>query len=144
MIAPQLAQFCRTRFRTGSRPADYFPVIDRVNHQFSAVRKEKLMIGKATIFAVAMLAPGFAFAADSAVTGAAAAAPTHESAAVKTDSKTDSVKSGVTADTNVKANATVKKVKAVKTVKTTAHKAKAVPAADKAVPASDKKIDSKS
>ena len=102
------------------------------------------MIGKATVFAIAMLAPGFAFAADSGATGTAPAVAAHEkadaSAAVKTDSKTDSVKSGVTADS--KANATVKKVKVVK--KTTAHNAKAVPAADKAAPAADKKTDSKS
>jgi hypothetical protein len=109
--------------------------------------REKLMIGKATVFAIAMFAPGFAFAADSAATGAAPAVAAHEkadTAAAKTDSKTDVVKSGVKADTDVKADATAKKVKTVKTVKTTAHKAKAVPAADKAAPAADKKTDSKS
>ena len=96
------------------------------------------MIGKATVFAIAMLAPGFAFAADSgATTGTAPAVAAHE----KTDAKRDSVKS---ADTPAKANTAVKKVKVVKTVKTTAHKAKAVPAADKAAPVVDKKTDSKS
>jgi hypothetical protein len=95
------------------------------------------MIGKATVFAIAMLAPGFAFAADSGATGTAPAVAAHETA----DVKPDSVKS---ADTTAKANTAVKKVKAVKTVKTTAHKAKAVPDADKAAPAVDKKTESKS
>jgi hypothetical protein len=125
-----------------------FPSLIAYSINSARSERKKLMIGKATVFAIAMLAPGFAFAADSAATGAAPAVTAHEnadaSATVKTDSKTDSVKSGVKADTNVKANAEVKKVKVVKTARTTAHKAKTTPAADKAAPAADKKTDSKS
>ena len=51
------------------------------------------MIGKATIFAIVLLAPGFAFAADSTATAAAPAAAAHDTAgaanSAKADAKTD-------------------------------------------------------
>jgi len=52
------------------------------------------MIGKATIFAIVLLAPGFAFAADSAATTAAPAAAAHDTASATTGAKSD-VKTGV-------------------------------------------------
>ena len=89
------------------------------------------MIGKATVFAIVMLAPGFAFAADSAATATAPAVVAHEKAdsatAVKTDGK--DAKS-TTADAKTA-------VKTVKTAKAKTHKAKVVPGAEK-------KTDSKS
>lgn len=87
------------------------------------------MIGKATIFAVALLAPGIAFAADSVSTSTAPAVTTHDSAgtgaAAKADVKSDA-KADVKVDAKAKPDAAV-----VKTAKAKAHKAKAVPAVDK-------------
>lgn len=62
--------------------------------------KEILMIGRATIFAIALMAPGFAFAADSAVTNAAPAAAAHETAGATT-AKAD-VKADAKSDTKAK------------------------------------------
>lgn len=47
------------------------------------------MIGKATVFAFALLAPGIAFAADSAATTAAPAAAAHDTASAATNTKSD-------------------------------------------------------
>lgn len=47
------------------------------------------MIGKATVFAVALLAPGIAFAADSAATAAVPAAAAHDTANATTSAKPD-------------------------------------------------------
>lgn len=52
------------------------------------------MIGKASVFAVVLLAPGIAFAADSAATAAAPAAAAHDTASPATSTKSD-VKSDV-------------------------------------------------
>jgi len=62
------------------------------------------MIGKATVFAFLLLAPGIAFAADSAAT---AAAPAHDTASAATstkpDVKTDGKQTVVKAKTHHKA-----------------------------------------
>ena len=84
------------------------------------------MIGKATVFAIAMLAPGLAFAADSASTGAAPAAAAHDAATTGTAAKAD-----------VKSDATTKAATTVKTAKAKGHK-------NKAAPAVEQKTDSKS
>ncbi|MDE2474329.1 MAG: hypothetical protein KGO48_04715 [Alphaproteobacteria bacterium] len=52
------------------------------------------MIGKASVFAFALLAPGIAFAADSAATAAAPAAAAHDTASTATNAKSDA-KTGV-------------------------------------------------
>lgn len=72
------------------------------------------MIGKATVFAIALLAPGLAFAADSAATVTTPPAAAHDAASAATGTKSD-----------VKAPAT-KNVAKAKT-----HKAKAGTAAPK-------------
>ncbi len=84
------------------------------------------MIGKATVFAIVMLAPGFAFAADTGTTGAAPAVTTHDSATTVTG------KSDVKSDVKAKPDSTVK------TAKAKGHKTKA------GVPAVEKKTDTKS
>ena len=78
------------------------------------------MIGKASVFAFALLVPGIAFAADSAVTAVAPAAAAHDTAVTSTNAKSD-------AKTGVK-----EKVAKAKTHK---HKAGA---------AAEKKVDQKS
>jgi triphosphoribosyl-dephospho-CoA synthetase len=89
--------------------------------------RKKLMIGKATVFAIVMLAPGLAFAAASAATESKPAVTAQEKAdsstAVKADTKS------TTADT--------KTAKTVKTAKAKTHKAKVLPD-------TEKKTDSKS
>lgn len=47
------------------------------------------MIGKTTIFAMALLAPGIAFAADSAATTVAPATAAHDTASATTSAKSD-------------------------------------------------------
>ena len=85
------------------------------------------MIGKATVFAIVMLAPGFAFAADTGTTGAAPAVTAHDSATAVTTGKSD-----VKSDVKAKPDSTVK------TAKAKGHKTKA------AVPAVEKNTDTKS
>lgn len=72
------------------------------------------MIGKATVFAFALLAPGVAFAADPAAVAAAPATAAHDTAASPTSAKSD-------AKTGVKQ----------KVAKTKTHKGKADAAAPK-------------
>ena len=55
------------------------------------------MIGKASVFAIVLLAPGFAFAADSTATTAAPAPAVHDTASAtttKSDVKSDSAPKG--------------------------------------------------
>ncbi len=89
------------------------------------------MIGKATVFAIVMLAPGLAFAADSAATANAPAVAAHE----KADSTT-AVKPAVKDAKSTSADAKTAG-KTVKTAKAKTHKAKVTPDAEK-------KTDSKS
>jgi hypothetical protein len=104
-----------------------FLLFDRASKSIARSEKEKLMIGKATVFAIVMLAPGFAFAADTGTAGAAPAVTAHDSATTVTTGKSD-VKSDVKANPD----------STVKTAKAKGHKTKA------AVPAAEKKTDTKS
>jgi len=74
------------------------------------------MIGKATVFAIVLLAPGIAFAADSTATTAAPAPAAHDAASAATSTKSD-VKTDAKQD--VKSDVKEKVVKAK-----THHKAK--------------------
>src|SRR5438105_5497944 len=126
MIQPQDAQFCPTRFRTGSVYGTYFACVGSRIHQSARSERKKLMIRKATIFAIAMLLPGAAFAAAPAP-GAVDVTVKKAETAVKTDAakadaaiKADAAKADVAvktdaakAEANIKADA--KPVKAVKT-----------------------------
>ena len=104
------------------------------------------MIGRATVFAIVLLAPGLAFAADSASTSAAPPVSAHDTAgttaAPKSDVKSDAKAKPDTAvvKSDVKSDATAKPVATVKTVKAKGHKGKATPAAEKKT---DTKTDTK-
>jgi hypothetical protein len=76
------------------------------------------MIAKATVFAIVLLAPGFAFAADSGTSVVVPPAGAHDTAGAPAAAKSD-VKSDVT----VKAG--------VKTAKAKGHKNKTAPATEK-------------
>ena len=96
------------------------------------------MIGKAAVFAVAMLAPGFAFAADSAVTGLRRR-PRHmiRRRQDRLQNRFGQVRRNRGHECQSQCNG--QKGEGGEDVKTTADEAKAVPATDKAVPASEKK-----
>lgn len=69
------------------------------------------MIGKATVFAIVLLAPGIAFAADSAATAAAPATAAHDTATAGTVTKSGTTQKVVKAKTHHKAKAGTDAVK---------------------------------
>jgi hypothetical protein len=109
--------------------------LDRASFLAARSERKKLMIGKAGILAIALLAPGVAFAA-------APAADTAAHATVDAGAKADSVKADSKADVKAEAAKPAKVVKTAK-AKTAKAKAKAAPAVEKKTD-SEKKTESKS